>query len=214
MIRSAVLLAVLALSACAPRVPDSGSGVGFGKSEDFSGYRDQRDAELNGAAPSGASTTGTAPDATGAAPAENTASVAAPDPNNPTISDEQDFDAVTNRQSIESDAERLRAQRDAYQVIAPTAVPTRAGNSGPNIVQYALSTSNPVGQKVYRRSIVSTQKKTDRNCAGYASSDLAQEAFLKAGGPDRDKMALDPDGDGFACAWDPTPFRRIGASNG
>ena len=34
-----------------------------------------------------------------------------------------------------------------------------------------------------------------------------QEAFLDAGGPKRDPHALDPDGDGFACAWDPRPFR-------
>ena len=24
---------------------------------------------------------------------------------------------------------------------------------------------------------------------------------------ERDRMGLDPDGDGFACAWDPAPFR-------
>ena len=35
----------------------------------------------------------------------------------------------------------------------------------------------------------------------------AQQAFLEAGGPERDRKGLDPDGDGYACAWDPTPFR-------
>jgi len=25
-------------------------------------------------------------------------------------------------------------------------------------------------------------------------------------------MGLDPDGDGFACSWDPTPFRLAGSS--
>ena len=44
-------------------------------------------------------------------------------------------------------------------------------------------------------------------CARYGSPDLAQQAFLAAGGPDRDRRGLDPDGDGFACAWDPRPFR-------
>ena len=39
------------------------------------------------------------------------------------------------------------------------------------------------------------------------SDAAAQEAFLKAGGPERDRYGLDPDGDGFACRWDPTPFR-------
>jgi hypothetical protein len=30
---------------------------------------------------------------------------------------------------------------------------------------------------------------------------------LSNGGPERDRLGLDPDGDGFACYWDPTPFR-------
>lgn len=44
-------------------------------------------------------------------------------------------------------------------------------------------------------------------CAKFSSPDLAQEAFLSAGGPDRDRKGLDPDGDGYACSWDPRPFR-------
>ena len=39
-------------------------------------------------------------------------------------------------------------------------------------------------------------------------SDLAQIEFLERGGPARDRLGLDPDGDGYACAWDPTPFRK------
>ena len=37
--------------------------------------------------------------------------------------------------------------------------------------------------------------------------DQAQQDFLAKGGPERDRMGVDPDGDGFACAWDPRPFR-------
>ena len=44
-------------------------------------------------------------------------------------------------------------------------------------------------------------------CGKFASPDLAQMDFLQSGGPERDRKGLDPDGDGFACAWDPTPFR-------
>jgi len=128
---------------------------------------------------------------------------------NTAISDEQDFAAVSGRQSIESDAERLARQRAAYEVVAPTAVPTRpAGSTGPNIVAYALSTTNAVGQKIYSRSGFNADSKFLRACAGYSSSDLAQEDFLANGGPQRDKLGVDPDGDGFACYWDPTPFRR------
>lgn len=133
---------------------------------------------------------------------------------NTRISDEQDFSAVSNRQSIQSDAERLRAQRQAYQVVQPTAVPSREGAEGPNIVQYAISTRNPVGQKVYSRSAFSSGARFARNCGKYASPDLAQEAFLASGGPERDRLGVDPDGDGFACGWDPTPFRRVSAANG
>jgi len=134
--------------------------------------------------------------------------------NNPRISDEQDFTAVADRESIESDRERLAAQRQAREVIAPSALPTRSGASGPNVVEYAINTRNAVGQKVYRRSPLSSTSRTQRNCAKYASADLAQEAFLSIGGPERDRLRLDPDGDGFACGWDPTPYRRLAASQG
>jgi hypothetical protein len=122
------------------------------------------------------------------------------------ISDEQDFSAVSSRESIESDAERLERNRANYQVIAPTAVPERPADTGPNIVQFALTTSNRVGEPAYSRSAVRLTS-PDAACRRYASADLAQEAFLANGGPSRDPRGLDPDGDGFACDWDPTPFR-------
>ena len=71
-------------------------------------------------------------------------------PSSTGISDEQDFDAVSSRQTIESDASRLEANRQLYKVIAPTALPTRSG-SVPNVVAYALQTNNPVGVQLYRR---------------------------------------------------------------
>jgi len=123
-----------------------------------------------------------------------------------TISDEQDFAAVSERETIESDAERLARNRAQYTVIQPTAVPERT-NTGPNIVQYALSTTHNPGTQMYSRSSI---RFTDPQaaCARYASPDLAQQAFLEAGGPERDRRGLDPDGDGYACAWDPRPFRQ------
>lgn len=120
------------------------------------------------------------------------------------ISDEQDFSAVTSRETIESDRQRLEAQRQQYQVIEPTALPERTENA-PNIVQFALTTTNSVGESLYSRS--GGAASSARACAKYASPDLAQEAFLAAGGPRRDSKNLDPDGDGFACYWDPAPFR-------
>jgi len=128
--------------------------------------------------------------------------------NNPGISDENNFDAVAARQSIESDAARIAANRSQYEVIQPTALPTRSGAGQPNVVQYALQTSHPRGTQVYRRVSLASAARTQRNCAQYPSADEAQIDFLAFGGPDRDRKALDPDGDGYACGWDPAPFRR------
>ncbi len=128
--------------------------------------------------------------------------------NSPGISTENDFNRVSEQRSIESDAERLARNRAQYQVVEPTAVPTRSSGTEPNIVQYALGTSNAVGQQIHRRSGLSSASRTERNCAKYPSPDLAQTDFLKRGGPERDWLGLDPDGDGFACSWDPRPFRK------
>lgn len=140
------------------------------------------------------------------------------DPNNPApglfgLSDENDFDAVAGRQSIESDAARLAENRERYKLIEPTDLPSRPGQVGPNIVAYALATDNPVGEPLYRRFLLfMTSEKYIAACGAYASPDLAQIAFLEAGGPEDDRLGLDPDGDGFACAWDPGVFRSIANS--
>ncbi len=122
------------------------------------------------------------------------------------VSDEQDFDAVSARETIESDAARIERNRSQYVVIQPGALPERSGESGPNIVAYALATNNAPGVALYSRSRLGSGN-SGSACAKYGSPDIAQEAFLAAGGPDRDRKGLDPDGDGFACSWDPRPFR-------
>jgi len=93
-------------------------------------------------------------------------------------------------------------------VVAPTDLPQRPGENLSLVVRFALATDNPKGQPLYRRSKLLAKARFDRNCARYPSSEEAQEAFLKRGGPQRDPMGLDPDGDGFACYWDPAPFRQ------
>lgn len=236
---SKVLVALLALSACAPTVPDSGSGVGFGS---YSDYVRQREAGL---APPAGQPLNARPtfstDAVGAAinnagtqtgpqtgrvigqtpPAPSSVVANRPRGNAPAgiqqeggemigaarISDEQDFSAVSSRESIASDAERLAKQRAQYEVIAPTALPQRDGSNGTNIVQFALSTTNAPGVQLYKRGGL-FQRDPLVACAKYASPDLAQEAFLNDGGPQKDRGGLDPDGDGFACGWDPRPFRN------
>lgn len=202
------LAAVLTLAACETPVPDSGSGVGF---DEYSDYRNERDAELAGRGPlvRGGQVSGeqVAGQPATQLPAARTAPVRVNN-NNPGISDEQDFGAVSSRESIASDAERRTAQQGAYQVINPTALPSRSGGSGASVVNFALSTTNRVGQSVHQRSSLSGQSRYQRNCAKYQSADRAQEAFLKSGGPQRDPKGIDPDGDGFACFWDPSPYRH------
>lgn len=126
--------------------------------------------------------------------------------NNTTISDEQDFQAVSQRETIESDRQRIERNRAQYVVIQPGAVPTRPGELGPNIVDYALATTHPVGTQLYRRSSFGAGNLLAK-CARYGSSDQAQAEFLRRGGPERDRLGVDPDGDGYACSWDPSPFR-------
>ena len=224
---SPAIMAVV-LVACAPTVPDSVAGVGFENYSDYELERAARESALAGTYPIVASDeisdeiieTGI-PVPTTSSTASSQISVDDPTPqasvdnpttqvmvDNPTISDEQNFDAVSARETIESDAERLAAQAQAYQVIQPTALPTRRGGSEPSIVEFALATTNLVGQGIYRRSIIGAQSRFNRNCAKYPSSDMAQADFLKLGGPKRDRKGLDPDGDGFACYWDPAPFRQ------
>jgi len=198
-------IAVLALAACEPTVPES--GVGFDGYANYELQRAQREAQLQRrATPEQGAISGETPQ-TAATPQTRTAKELAARSNNVGISDEQDFGAVSSRETIESDRERLERQRAEYVVIEPTAVPTGGHYSGPNIVKYALSTTNNVGQALYRRSKIFAQSRYNRNCQKFPSPDLAQEAFLKSGGPKRDPKGLDPDGDGFACSWDPAPFR-------
>ena len=234
---AAALAAIATLAACQPTTYDGTPGVGFEDYESYEAARTRREAELSGGAPviPGAGATaapspavisseelgraglpsgqGTgdfgaaAPAGAGFGGPQAAAAPVVVDTNNPGISDEQDFQAVSSRESIESDRERLEAQRDAYEVIRPTALPTRSGSGKPNIVAYALQTTNRVGEPIYSRSGFNSDNKFKRACAAYSSSDLAQEDFLASGGPERDRKGMDPDGDGFACYWDPSPFR-------
>ena len=130
------------------------------------------------------------------------------------ISDENDFSAVASRETIESDAARIAANKAAYTQVQPTALPDRPVDDAATIVEFALSTTNSVGQSIYKRAGVFAQSRFDKGCSKFPSQDKAQEAFLKAGGPKRDSKGLDPDGDGFACYWDPAPFRsaKMGAA--
>ena len=122
------------------------------------------------------------------------------------ISDEQDFEAVSSRETIESDAERLKAQETERQEFAPAPLPERIGES--NVALFALQTTHDVGTEMYDRARLFVFEAGVRNrCAEYPDSEAAQRAFLDAGGPEEDELRIDPDGDGFVCGWDPEIYR-------
>lgn len=106
------------------------------------------------------------------------------------------------------------ARTSAARVPAPAPVPVRPvtlgarpTQAGPNVVAYALATDHAVGAPRHARSDPSAERAA-RACDRYVSDDLAQTAFLQAGGPEGDRLGMDPDGDGYACGWDPERFRR------
>ncbi|PWJ17025.1 hypothetical protein [Jannaschia seohaensis] len=144
------------------------------------------------------------------APLPDTATAAVElDRDNPGLSREQDFAAVAAQRSIEADAARVNAARQQFQVVQPREL-ERPDEVGPNIVSYALERARPVGASgSFRRSLTASERAAARRCQGYRTDDVAQEEFLSAGGPERDRLGLDPDGDGNACDWDPATFRSL-----
>jgi hypothetical protein len=124
------------------------------------------------------------------------------------ISREQDFEAVDARRTIEQDAARIARNRERYEVVQPEDIGTRPDDVGPNIVAYALATTHPKGTQIYNRIGFNSDDRTARNCSEFTSPDKAQIAFLRQGGPERDRRGLDSDGDGYACDWDPAPYRN------
>lgn len=211
-----ILFAALGLAACNVVEPvEEPQGVGFGS---YSAYRDNqireiqqaRAAEEQQAAQTQLNASRVAPPAD-QAPVE-VASLATPvpqqtGPNNPNLSSEQDFDAVSAERDIQQDAARIAEARQQYQLVTPVDV-QRPDETGPNIIDYALSTNHAIGTKLHRRGPLAGAR-TKQACTRYRTADTAQEAFLEAGGPERDRLGLDPDGDGFACAWDPATYRKL-----
>ena len=76
-----------------------------------------------------------------------------------------------------------------------------------NIALFARQNLNAPGKKIYFR-MANKKKKLDP-CLRFVSQDDAQRFFLANNGPNQDFWNLDPDGDGFACKWDPTEYRKL-----
>ncbi len=196
--RAAALGVLLLAAACAPGGQDASGTVGLV-------LLDAQGRPVPVSAPT-ATTTPATPvraRATAAPASTGAAAPATARPGPPPIAD----DAIYNPKSTTPLV--IRSPDPArYEVVRPRAVPARPREQNANIVAYALTAPNRVGQGVYVRDPGALPGAIPGRCARYVSDDTAQEAFLEAGGPEADPLGIDPDGDGFACDWDPAPFRR------
>lgn len=114
-----------------------------------------------------------------------------------TTLEEQKIDAAIAERKLDEDRSRL-------VIVQPGRLPDRV--EGVNIALFARQSTNAVGESIYSRGR-SLGLKT--GCRRFSSDDDAQRVFLAAGGPQNDQHGLDPDGDGFACDWDPRPYREL-----
>jgi len=197
--------------------PDRAGGVGFG---DYQDYLARREAALQGGA---AAPMPMAPDGTQPAPPaalDSPASGVIPEAGEGwgQLATGDDLNRAGWSEAAEIGAEALSVLGAAPVTTpaasapppapAPAAAVTSHPEAGPNLAAYALAAPNRLGEPAYRRGGLKLMSH-ERSCARYASSDQAQRDFLERGGPARDPRNLDPDGDGFACAWDPTPFQSV-----
>lgn len=84
-------------------------------------------------------------------------------------------------------------------VVTATALPPAGADP---LAAYATASRHAPGTARFARSGGS-----GGDCARFATPAEAQRAFLSAGGPDRDPLGLDRDGDGYVCGWTPGSHR-------
>ncbi|TQS73393.1 hypothetical protein ERN12_06565 [Rhodobacteraceae bacterium] len=204
------------LCACAPQMPNSLNPGGL--SQDYLVKREaqlqgQPVTSITGADPTRAVTA--APQAGAAAPLDATHLRTRADAgytNDPNTAAPRDPVAQLGADTLDAlnktapAGARVSSSAQSQPAQADVTPPPVMGQAGPNLVAYALQVTNKPGEAVYRRGGIKFTS-TQKACAKYASADRAQRAFLTKGGPDKDPENLDPDGDGFACAWKPASFQ-------
>jgi len=104
-------------------------------------------------------------------------------------------------------ARQREAARQQLVIVAPEPVPQQDLTA--NVVRFARETTHPVGTKMYNRPAFRDRRQANRVCARFANADEAQRQFLSNGGPVLDRFNIDPDGDGFACGFNPDTYRRM-----
>ena len=113
--------------------------------------------------------------------------------------EQQKIDAAVAQQQLDS-------ARSQLVVVQPGNLPNRV--DGVNVALYAQQSTNALGQRAFDRTVGARVAGVGA-CGRYRDPDAAQRAFLGAGGPQSDRLGLDPDGDGFACSFDPAPYRAL-----
>lgn len=191
-----LVIPALMLAGCDPQGPNLSAGVGFG---DYQTYLAEREAALRGTAPAPVAPASASPVPNASVGAIQPAPISVA-PIAPAPADGAPLSAIPGLTSA-------TAPVPAPVAISPAATPP-ATAAAPNLAAYALQAQNRLGQPVWPRGGLALTNH-DRACARFVSSDQAQMEFLRRGGPERDPRNLDPDGDGFACAWDPTPFQSV-----
>lgn len=187
--RKFLILSVLALAACGENAGWNPNYMGMHNGTGYARYMHEREAALHGKAPTPSvipvqlpAQAPTAAELAGTQPTQTTAAAG----------------TVT-----------VTAAGNAAK--SPSNLPvTTSGpypGSTPVLVRYAHQEQQSPGTKVYTRTGGSVLD-AGRTCSGYASADIAQRAFISAGGPILDPRGMDPDGDGFVCGWDPRPVRN------
>lgn len=200
-----VSLILLGVTACAPETQSQGGYFDSLTPDPASFERREQEkrlieAEIRASAP----TTADEPTSAAATQQETQPEDVAQGPEEPAaLSQTQDFSVIKERETIESDAAKLRALASEYQVIQPEPLPER--KTEVNLAAYAVNQTNQVGNKIYIRHAGGAS-----NCFRYSRDpDEGQRVFLAAGGPRLDPHNLDPDGDGYACKWTPDAYRRL-----
>lgn len=160
-------------------------------------------AVLGGTPAAGTGGTGTASVTPGTMPGSSDIGI---DPNDDSINLN-----LTSQEQQKRERDAAQARREAAQqqlvVIAPEPVPQQ--NINANVVAFAKETTHPVGTKRYNRPAFRDRVQAASNCRRLGSDDEAQRQFLANGGPTTDRFNLDPDGDGFACSFDPEKYRKL-----
>ncbi|MDG2474569.1 MAG: hypothetical protein P8M50_04730 [Paracoccaceae bacterium] len=117
--------------------------------------------------------------------------------------------STLEQQNIEkAEAEKLLLEaKKKRTVVEPNQTDDLDQKSEVNIALYARQNLNAVGNKIFNR--IQTKKNNSDPCLRFLSADDAQRFFLEKNGPDSDFWNLDPDGDGFACKWNPEQYRKL-----